>query len=370
MRSASYLVLGAFAAASLFAASPEAVAQGKKASGPAYQVVRLAFPGAAERSTWAYDLNDRKSVVGEYNDSSGISHGFHYERTTNTYRSLGIGTRAQGINELDEIVGFDEVEQVGLFWPSPSAEPVPLLPLPGHTHSRAARLNNAGIVIGSSFIPEDAPVTPGFHAAAAWYVDPQGVVWGPVELPYLAGDLAGEPTDLTEAVGDEALVIGTSETADSALPVSWAVTVGDGGLAVIGPATFDGDYAGASPWTVNNSGDAVGVAAFAEGAPGRPFLRRADQAVAPLPLLSNAFSGSATGINDAGVAVGGLFVTSRRGAVERRAVLWSSTTTVVDLNSLVSLGKSETLVWSLRVNNSRDILAIINGHTPCLLIAK
>src|SRR5262245_6390315 len=100
-----------------------------------------------------------------------------------------------------------------------------------------------------------------------------------------------------------------------------------------------------------------------------PFLRRAGQVVAPLPLLSNGVSGDAVGNNDARVVVGGQFVSSRQG-LERRAVLWPSATTVVDLNSLVSLGKSETLAWSLRINSRGDILAISNGGLPCLLLRR
>jgi hypothetical protein len=349
-------------------------AQGKKpggggGGGTGYQVVRLAAPGSATRSTWAYDLNDRGNVVGDYDDNSGARPGFHYERSTNTYQSLGVGTTARGVNQLDEIVGTDEIASVGLYWSSPGADPVPLLPLTGHTHSRAVTLNNAGIVIGSSFIPEEAPITPGFHAAVAWYVNPQGVVSGPVELPYLAGDIAGAAHDLTDADAGVAVIVGTSGTTDSALPVSWAVMVGEDGLAVIGPTQFAGNYVLAEPWSVNNSGDAVGRAAFAEGGAGLPFVRRAGQAVAALRILPNAFSGSAVGINDAGVIVGGQGVTLRQG-VGTRAVLWSNATTVVDLNSLVSLGKSESLTWSLRINSAGDILAIINGGFPCLLIRR
>jgi hypothetical protein len=361
-------------AVAIVAGNATAFAQGKKGGGggggtPAYQVVRLAVPGALQRSTWAYDLNDRGNVVGEYDNNAGIPHGFHYERSTNSYRSLGIGATARGVNQFDEIAGNDEIENVGLYWSSPAAEPVPLPPLAGHTHSRASKLNNAGIIIGASFIPEDAPVTPGFHAAVAWRVDAQGVVSGPVELPYLAGDIVGAANDLTEAEDGVAIVVGTSGDTGSALPVSWAVMVGEDGLAVIGPTQFVGNYFLAEPWTINSFGDTCGRAAFGNGAAGMPFVRRAGQPVAALPILPNAFSGSAVGINDAGLIVGGQGVTLKQG-VGTRAVLWPSATTVVDLNSLVSLGKSESLTWSLRINSAGDILAIINGGFPCLLIRK
>jgi hypothetical protein len=329
----------------------------------------LTFPGATQRPTRAFDLNDHGNVVGRYEDNSGAAHGFHYQRSTNTYRSLGIGTRANRVNQLDGIVGTDEIGNVGLYWSSPSAEPVPLLPLAGHTHSQAYALNNTGIIVGTSFIPEDAPVTPGFHAAVVWYVNPQGVVSEPVELPYLAGDIVGGAHDLTEEVAGVASVIGASGDTGSELPVSWAVMVGEDGLAVAGPAQFNGAYFLAVPWSINSLGDAVGRAAFGEGAAGMPFLRRGGQGVAALPILPNAFSGSAVGINDAGAIVGGQGVTLKQG-VGSRAVLWPSATAVVDLNSLVSLGKSESLTWALRINSAGDILAIINGGTSCLLVLK
>jgi len=372
MRSATRFALGMALAVVLAIGNSSAFAQGKKPGGgtPTYQVVRLVFPGAAERTTWAYDLNDRGNVVGEFEDAGGSRYGFQYERATNIYQSLGVDTTASGINQLDEIVGTDEIGNVGLYWSSPGAVAVPLWPLAGHTHSRAVALNDAGIIIGSSFIPEDAPVTPGFRAVVAWYVNPQGTVSDPVELPYLAADIAGAATDLTEAVNGVTTVIGASGAADSSLPVSWSITVDGDGITVTGPVAFDGVYFLAQPWNINNSGDAVGRAAFAEGAPGMPFLRRAGQPVLPLPLVSNAYSGSATDINDAGRIVGGQGVTVKSQGAVTRAVLWPTPTTVVDLNNLVSLGRSESLTWSLRINGAGEILAFINGGTPCLLIPR
>ncbi len=373
MRSTTLFALGMALASALISGDSSASAQGKKPGGggggtPAYQVVRLSVPGAVRRQ--ANDLNDQGNVVGEFNDAGGMVHGFHYELASNTYLSLGAGVTAAGVNRLDEIVGTDEIASVGLYWSSPDAGPVPLLPLARHTHSEAVALNDAGIIIGSSYIPEDAPVTPGFRAVVAWHVNLLGVVSGPVELPYLAGDIVGQANDLTEAANGLTTIVGTSGWDSSRLPVSWMVAVAGEGFTVIGPAEFDGAYVLADPWRINNLGDAVGIAAFMEGGAGMPFLRRAGQSVLPLPILPNAVSGSATAINDGGRIVGGQFVELKGQGLVRRAVLWTSPTTVVDLNSLVSLGRSESLPWCLRINSSGVILATINGHTPCLLIPK
>jgi len=371
MRSAIHFALGAALAASLAFGNSAACAQGKKPAGAAYQVVRLQYPGSAQRTTWALELNDRGNAVGDYEDVDGNSYGYHYDFAANDFRSLGLGTKAHGVNQFNEIVGTDEIWNVGLYWGSPGAEPIPLFPLAGHTHSRAVALNNAGVIIGSSYIPEDPPVTPGFRAAVAWRVDSEGGVSGPVELPFLVGDIEGDANDLTEAASGVTIVTGTSGDLDS-LPVSWSISVGGDGLIVTEPVMFIGAYTAAVPWSINNAGDAVGRAGFAPGGAGMPFLRRAGQAVLRLPLLSNAYSGSAAGINDAGRIVGGQGVTLPRSTLggATRAVLWTSPTTVVDLNSLVSLEKSESLTWSLRINNRGDILAFINGNTPCLLIAR
>jgi hypothetical protein len=50
--------------------------------------------------------------------------------------------------------------------------------------------------------------------------------------------------------------------------------------------------------------------------------------------------------------------------------LWTSPTTAADLNSLVSLARGESLTWSMCINGPGEILATINGNSPCLLIPK
>ena len=283
---------------------------------------------------------------------------------------------ARGINQQDAIVGSDEFMGRGLYWSSPTAAPNVLPPLAGHTYSRAVAINNARIIVGESYIPEDNPVTPGFRAVVAWYINAAGAVEGPVELPFLIGDIAGLASDLTETVGGVTVVVGASGdgasgTGEYPLPVSWTVTIAESGLAVTGPDQFGGTYSQGDARRVNNYGDAVGMASFG-GGPARPYLRRAGQSIASLPLLSTGVSGIAQSINDAGRIVGTQWV-SKKGSVtvSSRAVLWTNSTTVVDLNSQVSLGKSEVLDYAFDINTRGDILARLNiGNTPCLLRAK
>lgn len=370
MRTVTRFAVGFVLAASLATANYAGSAQGKKTGTPTYQVVRLTFPGAAVGTTWAYDLNDRGIAVGEYEDTSGTLYGFHYQSSTDSYQSLGAGNIARGVNQLDEVVGTDTIAGVGLYWNSPDAEPVVLNPLPGHTHSQAVALNDSGIIIGSSYIPEDAPVTPGFRAIVVWYVNPQGAVHGPVVLPFLEGDIEGRPSDLTEAQNGVTTVVGSSESSDSPLPVTWMVMVVGDSPEVLGPVQFDGSYVQANAYGINNFGDAVGGAALGAGMPGMAFQRRAGQPVLPLPILPNAYSGIATDINDAGLMVGGQGITIKNHGATTHGVYWRNSSTVADLNSLVSLGRTESFTWALRINGRGDILAIINGKTPCVMIAR
>ena len=349
--------------------SMTASAQGNK--GGSYSLVRLAFPGAAIRSTVALKLNDRANVAGTYRDASNLTCGFHYDKTTASYTSLGVMVSAEGINQEDAMVGYDEFFGRGLYWSSPTAAPKSLPPLIGHTHSRAHAINTAGIIVGASYIPEDPPVTPGYRAIVAWQINAAGSVSDPVVLPFLTGDLVGRAFDLTEAVAGVTTVVGMSQPGlYDPLPLSWTVTIAESGLVVIGPDLFAGNYFLAEPHGVNRFGNAVGMVAWAEGSGAAPFLRLTGNSMTPLSMLPKATTGSATSINDAGKVVGYQTIFQKGQGALQRAVLWTSSTAVVDLNSQVSLGSSEKLDYAFDINSRGDILARINGNTPCLLIAK
>jgi hypothetical protein len=129
-------------------------AQGKKG----YEVVRLAVPGAA--SNEVNGLNDSGNVAGTAYDADDNAYGFHYDRAAGTYTPLGFGVIAKGMNNENAIVGEDDILGVGLYWSSPTATPKLLPPLTGHSHSRGYAINSVGIIVGTSYIPEDYPLTP------------------------------------------------------------------------------------------------------------------------------------------------------------------------------------------------------------------
>ena len=334
-----------------------------------YTAFRLAVSGAV--STEVTDLNDSSNVVGNFYDANHFPTGFFYQHASKTYVTLGAGANALGMNQNNQIVGFDNVWNVGRYWDSPTAASIPLMPLPGHTHSKAHEINNTGIIIGTSYIPEDEPLTPGFRAAVVWCVNEQGVVTGPVPLPFPAGHLIGVPRQLTESLDGVTTIVGDTKESVSTPEhaVQWSVGVDNAGVpyVVSGPIILSSAYAYGSG--INHAKDVVGAAVFAENSSQWPYLKRNGQSVTKLPGISKATYGLAFSINNAGQIVGYQGYISR-GYITNRAVLWTSPTAVVDLNSMVKLGAGESLTRSWRINNRGDILAYTNTDVPCLLIAK
>jgi hypothetical protein len=362
-----------FASALCLGAGPQPAWAGKPGGGGAYNytLIRLAHPDATR--TEAHRLNDRANVAGTYYVGD-LPSGFHYDRASGVYTSLGPGTSAFGINQKDEIVGRDELLGHGLYWywDPDTGKPIVVVlhPLGDDSSSDARDVNDAGIIVGES---SDAS---GNSTPVVWYVGSNGNVVGPEPLPLLAGDLTGEAAGLTEEAGGDTLVVGTSGVLNQEQPVSWTVRVrvtSNGIDVTVTPADpFEGNHLSGSAWGVNNFGDAVGYADFPETSALMPFLRLAGQSLQPLPLLSKADAGIANQINDAGEIVG--WQPTSRPTYTFHAVLWTNSTTVVDLSTQVKLAAGETLEWGEDINHRiprGDILARIHqGSIPCLLIAK
>lgn len=354
-------------------AQPPGKGGGGSNSSP-YDLFRLSPPGAAAGSVEALQCNDSSNVVGWYRDSGNQNNGFFYNHSARSYTSLGVRTRAVGLNQSNEIVGEDLLLGVGLYWSSPSTAPIVLPPLAIHTHSKARAINESGLIIGQSYTPDAEWIAPGTQSLVAWRILPGGSVFGPVELPFLAGDWAGRVMDVSNSVEGVCVVVGSSgDTAagpdEFPLPVAWSVVLTENGLLTFEAPIVEGDYDSGDANGVNVDGTSVGRAGLPTA---YPFIKTAGQSMQLLPLLSKAVSGYATAINAAGGVVGTQPVQPRHNStLQFTAVLWPSATNVVDLNTQVPLASGERLQNAFDINSGGDILAELNlGGTPCLLIKK
>jgi len=359
----------------------EAVAQkpGKGGGGggtsAGYDLFRLTPPGSVAGSVEALHCNDSANVVGWYNDADGRRNGFFYNHAARSYTALGLLVQAEGLNHANAIVGEDQLQGVGLYWSSPTASPISLPPLSIHTHSTARAINGGGVIVGVSFTvnPTAEWIELGTQSLVAWHVSSAGVVTGPVELPFLEGDWAGRVMDVSEFVAGVASVVGSSgDTAAGPdavpLPVAWSLVLTTTGIEVFGPTLVEGNYDVGDANGVNAAGTLVGAA----GVPtGQAFLKAVSQPMQLLPMLTNAVSGFARSINDSGSSVGMQNVQPRRNStLQRTAVLWPTASSVVDLNTQVSLASGEHLHQASDINTRGDILARNNQSSPCLLIKK
>ena len=346
--------------------------------GAAYNLVVLAPPNVDVIESHAIDVDEFGNVAGRYEDLSGQWRGFYYNLDQDTFSLFDPGVRANGINNLGEMVGVDENTGEGLYWRSPSDEdPITLSPLTGHLISFAFKINDTGIIIGSSrekivTDPED-PEYPVLPVPVAWKVNQQGTVSAPIVLPFPNGDTRGSVVDLS-ALDNNGMcrIVGYSGAVDlHETAVQWDVIVGSGGALSLafGPidiGSLGGDHSAA--FDVNSGGDIVGQSG------GWPFVKPSGQTVQPLIGIRKATWGYAEGINDAGTMVG-IMGYLFHGAMIEKAVLWSDATTVVDLNKKVVLGSSEVLEAAFRINNSGAILAsgffpsiTEIGNVGCLLV--
>ncbi len=341
----------------------------------AYDLFHLTPPGSVAGSVEALHCNDSANVVGWYNDANGLRNGFFYNHAARSYTSLGLLVEANDLTHANAIVGYDQLQGMGLYWSSPTASPISLPPLPIHTHSTARAINGGGIIVGVSFSvnPNADWIEPGTQALVAWHVSSVGIVTGPVQLPFLVGDWAGRVMDVSEFVDGVVSVVGSSgDTAAGPdavpLPVTWSLALTPTGIEVFGPTLVEGNYDVGDANGVNATGTIVGMAGLPTS---QAFVKAVGQPMQLLPMLTNAVSGHAQSINASGSSVGMQNVQPRRNStVQRTAVLWPTAGSVVDLNTQVSLASGESLQQAFDINTRGDILARNNQSSPCLLIKK
>jgi len=374
------IVMAGLLTTNAVAQKPGKGGDGGGSTSSSYDLFRLSPPGAVAGSVEALQCNDSANVVGWYNDADGLRNGFFYNHATRSttslgYTSLGALRQAEGLNHTNQIVGYDQLLGVALYWSSPTALPISLPPLPMHTHSTARAINGDGIIVGVSFTldPNAQWIEPGAQSLVAWHVSSAGAIAGPTELPFLSGDWAGRVMDISESVEGVAIVVGSSgDTAagpdEIPMPVAWSLALTTNGLAVFGPTIVEGNYEVGDANGVSSAGTIVGMAGLPTS---QPFIKAADRPLQLLPMLSNAVSGHAQSVNASDSSVGMQNVQPRRNStVQRTAVLWPTASSVVDLNSQVALASGERLQQALDINILGDILARNNQGNPCLLIKK
>lgn len=359
------------------AATPT-ITQAKKKPGstPEYTLVVLAPNGVEITGSLARDLDEFGNVVGYYSDSESDRNGFYYNPSQDSFTLFAPGVEISGLSNVGEMVGTDWVTGKGLYWRSPTdPNPVVLDPLPGHQISYAFKINDAGLILGAS----QAVQGDGAPVNLVWMITEEGIA-APLELPFPAGE-TGAVFRLSEQ--DESgttSLVGASGILDPyERALHWEViSESQGNLTLLFGPTDLGSLVGlgSAAFDVNVHGDVVGQSSL-----GRccwPFLKNAGAAMEPLNVLSDTAFGSASGINDQGTIVGSLTIEKRKGRriiVDEKAVIWTSPTSVSDLNKKVTLAASERLEQAISINNAGDIVG--GGYFPnttsadyvaCLLI--
>lgn len=353
-------------------------ASGAPPKSPSYAIVKLNDANGAYSDAWANDINNMGQIVGQLWDSDALRAAY-WEltalggKTQSTLRVLrGDLASAIAINDLGEIVGQGIDASTGimpaLYWSSPDADPIVLPSLPGHDRASASRINNDGVVCGTSTLAGDEAT----GRAVAWrinLVDGTPVVWGPLALPDLGTGSRSDSINDNDAEGI-ATIVGKFETSATAA-ASWSVqSLPNGTLAVASiPGVLDLD---AQAYGVNDS-DAICGASF--GIPteavvwtgwSRRILNRAS-------FVTKAW---ANDISNGGVIVGtGSYLRGfERG---ERAVVWPTANgSMILLDKYLASGSPFShLTVALSVNDQGLIIGqgwmgSTQGHAPFVAIQK
>lgn len=338
---------------------------------PAYTIVPFVSPfpapdGYNSGGSRVYDLNECGQAVGreEFSDGSSptVHQALHLDIVTDTYTLLQGGGFPLGVNNLNRIVGarlLSDGRYAGMFWKAPNGAPVDLPPLVnlGHTQSGPEAINDAGVVVGYSWNDDETSVS-----AAIWIVqvaDDAVLVYGPWDLPPLAGDARAEAVSLNEVIGGSCKVTGASWGADESYEaVVWTVTV-DGTTATPGPAVSLVDN---NAWSVgsgiNDPGDVCGLVGV--GNKSMPFLAPAGQTAQLLPVPRNTQYGCAWDVNNLGEVVGHLDIYKTTGFVAGPgcfyAYLWKNGNPV-DLNTQIDPDSGWGRLWAAERINDPGIIA-------------
>jgi probable HAF family extracellular repeat protein len=248
-------------------------------------------------------------------------------------QGLGEGSYSDvfGLNDLGGLVGVaNTATAMRAFVGDRSGGHRELPPLPEDTASSAYAINNAGLAVGFSSGPAGE----------------RAVVWSPRgEVSALTG-----PADVLSraySVNQRGDVAGVSGASAARRGIVWSA---GSERTVLAPLA--GSEASEATW-INDSGTTVGFSATA-AEQRRATLWPARGAPQDLGTLPGSSASQAFGINNVGVVVG-----TSASAAGSRAFVWSSTTGMQDLNSLVE-APGLVLTTAVGINNTGMIVAV--GH--------
>jgi hypothetical protein len=326
-------------------------------SSAAYTIVPFLPPDFESVRSQVADLNETGQAVGkaELDGTAAGDLAVHLDIATGNYTVLQGGSRANGVNNLNQIVGSVLLEsgfRAG-FWAEPQAAPDLLPLLPGDEEGFALALNDDAIVVGDSG-----------NQGVVWrvFVDAGGdvsFVDGPVPLPPLAGDTKAWGLDVNELIDGSFQVTGYSHGEDGPCKaVIWTLAVNpDGTLATPGPPVSLGALGLSDPSTSRSYGYAINTLGNVCGeSDGMPFVAPAGQTAQAVPVPRNTAFGTVFDINNLGEIVGRLDLVDKRGWwLGPCACLWKDGD-VIDLETQIDRKSGWDQLWGASVINDAGII--------------
>ncbi len=215
-----------------------------------------------------------------------------------------------------------------------------LIPLPGGIRGSAARINDAGQVLGgysdvdalsrvffwsAADGSQDVPPPGTFDTAGRYHVYPLGINDSGTVLVRYSGDQTGDGAYVWSAQSGAQAIPGLP-LEDGSLGATWATAL-------------------------NNAGQVVGASS------GRPLIWSASTGTrALLPAdASHIVSGEASAINASGQVAGHIVLAD---GWQSRAVVWTETGEMIDLNDRIDPALGLTLIRATRITDSGYILAL------------
>jgi len=238
------------------------------------------FYGSGTDPTYAYGINISDEVVGQYIDSSGISHGFYRDASgtiTEVAYPGATQTGCYGINDSGEITGY-------------------YVDSSGHTHGFTDK--------GGAFATTDFPLTTGVNSKGAYV----GYYYAPQQAyGYLASPQAFKLSEIKTIKEQQVFVRGLN---NAGVFVGQYVTnkgVTHGMMVSGGKVTNIDDPKGATTdcFDINSSNEIVG-AYYDSGGTSHGF-QYSGKKFKDVPGPAGATASFATGINDAGDIAGGFW---------------------------------------------------------------